>query len=80
MFITCRCFGCCCTVQHSACLCMGMGKKLEGDTAGTADPNWPKEYIYYSTVSHSAIKTGGRQRRRYILTSKEAIALIPAGH
>lgn len=59
---------------------MGMGKKSEGDPAGTADPNWPEEYLSYSTASHSAIKTGGRQRRRDILTSKEAIALTPAGH
>lgn len=54
-----------------------MGKKLEGDMA---DPNWPKEYISYDTTSHSGIKTGGRQRRTHVLTSKEAIALIPAGH
>lgn len=57
-----------------------MGKKLEGDMAGTADPNWPKKYISYNTTSCSAIKTGDGKRKRHILTSKEAMALTPAGH
>lgn len=30
---------------------VGIGKRLGGDTAGTVDPNWPKEYfIPYDTT------------------------------
>lgn len=57
-----------------------MDKKLGGDTAETVDPDWSKGYIPYRITTGSAIKTGGRVRRRCILSPKGAIAQTPAGH
>jgi len=40
---------------------LGMCRKLGGDTARTADPNWPKGY----SITHSIMlsnKTGGKSR------------------
>ena len=37
---------------------MGVHKKLGGDTAGTADPNWPKGYPLPYDVIHSKQSSG----------------------
>ena len=42
---------------------LGVHKELGGDTAGTADPNWPKGYSILYDMSCSAYKAGGRRRK-----------------
>ena len=72
VLITHQCFGYCWAVlaQHQGCLSnippltsrLGVGKILGGDTARTADPNWPKGYSMPYDVC-SAIKARRRRNK-----------------
>lgn len=44
VLITHRCFGCCLQSLKAASFShAGVAKRMGGDTAGTAEPNWPGE-------------------------------------
>lgn len=79
----CGYFSCYFSVPHTVREGLGVPWQLGGDTASTADPSWPKSFLYHM-APHSAIKAeeekergGGEQELRHLewqcLSSQETV-------